>query len=56
MKQTKKLTRNQREMLQRSLVDTTGCRLVRETNEYIDFLKPNGEVERFWKGSAKDVI
>ena len=50
MKQTKKLTRNQREYLQKYGVDTQGCRLVEETKEYIDFLKPNGEVERFWKG------
>ena len=50
MKQTKKLTRNQREYLQKYGVDTQGCRLVEETKAYIDFLKPSGEVERFWKG------
>lgn len=53
MKQTKKFTRGQREYLQRNHVDTTGCRLVEETKEFIDFQKPSGEVERFWKGSAR---
>ena len=50
MKQTKKFTRNQREYLQRKGVDTDGCRLVEETNEYIKFQHPSGEVELFWKG------
>lgn len=49
MKQTKKLTRGQKEYLQRNGVDTNGCHLVKETKDYIDFQKPNMEVERFWK-------
>lgn len=53
MKQTKKFTRGQREYLQKHKVDTNGCRLVEETKEYIKFQKPNGEVETFWKGSAR---
>ena len=53
MKQTKKLTRGQHEYLQRNGVDTKDCRLVEETNEYIKFQKPNGEVEVFWKGVTR---
>ena len=53
MKQTKKMTRGQHEYLQRHHVDTTGCRLIKETNEYIKFQKPNGEEETFWKGGAQ---
>lgn len=53
MKQTKKFTRGQREYLQKHGVDTDGCRLVVETNEYIDFQHKNGEIERFWKGGKR---
>ena len=53
MKQTKKFTRGQREYLQKHHVNIEGCRLVLETKDYIDFQKPSGEVERFWKGGKR---
>lgn len=53
MRQTKKLTRGQHEYLQRNGVYTKDCRLVEETNEYVKFQKPNGEVEVFWKGVSR---
>lgn len=53
MKQTKKLTRGQREYLQKHGVQIDGCRLVEETVEYIDFQNKKGEIERFWKGGKR---
>lgn len=53
MKQTKKLTRGQREILHRNGVDTTNCRLVVETKEYIDYQCEDGSIKRFLKGDAK---
>ena len=49
MKQTKKLTRDQHRLLQRNGIDTTGCRLVEDTKEYLDYLTADGIVERFYK-------
>lgn len=42
MKQTKKISRSQRIILQRQGVDITGCRLIEETKQYIDILKADG--------------
>ena len=42
MKQTKKISRSQRNILQRHGVDITGCRLIEETKYYIDILKADG--------------
>ena len=53
MKQTKKLTRGQIEYLQKHHVNTEGCRLVEETKDYIEYMKPNGEINRFMKGGRK---
>lgn len=49
MKQTKKLTRNQREFLERIGVDTDGVRLVEDTRDYITVQHKNGNIETFWK-------
>ena len=49
MKQTKKLTRYQHRLLQKHGIDTTGCRLVQETKEFIEYLTAEGVVERFIK-------
>lgn len=49
MKQTKKLTRNQREFLERIEVDTDGVRLVEDTRDYITVQHKNGNIETFWK-------
>lgn len=47
MKQTKKLTRYQHRIMQKKGIDTTGCRLVHETKEFIDYQKPDGTICRF---------
>lgn len=50
MKQTKKPTRNQRELLQRKFhIDTDGVRIVEETKEYITVQHKSGNVETLWK-------
>ena len=50
MKQTKKPTRNQRELLQRKFnIDTEGVRIVEETKDYITVQHKNNNVETFWK-------
>ena len=50
MKQTKKLTRNQREFLEKKIqIDTDGVRLVEDTKDYIMVQHKNGNVETFWK-------
>ena len=50
MKQTKKLTRNQREFIARKYhVDTHGMRLVEETKKYIKVQLESGEIKEFSK-------
>lgn len=50
MKQTKKLTRNQREYLERHYhIDTTGVRLVEETKDYIKVQMTDGTIKEFSK-------
>lgn len=49
MKQTKKLTRGQHKYLQSKGINTDGCRLVEETNTYIKYQKPDGEIETYSK-------
>ena len=50
MKQTKKLTRGQRELLERQFhIDTDGVRLVEETKDYITVQFKDKNVETFWK-------
>lgn len=44
MKQTKKLTRNQREFLIRRKIDSDGVRVVEETNDFIKVQKPDGTI------------
>jgi len=44
MKQTKKLTRTQREFLQRKKIDTSDLRLVEETPTELILQKSNGEI------------
>lgn len=44
MKQTKKLTRSQREFLQRKKIDTSDLRLVDETPTELILQKSNGEI------------
>lgn len=43
MKQTKKLTRNQREYLERKHIDTN-CRVVEETNKFIKLLYGDSKI------------
>lgn len=49
MKQTKKLTRNQRKVVSKYLDDTTGIRLVEETKEYVEVQLPSGTITQFYK-------
>lgn len=50
MKQTKKLTRNQRILLEKKFrIETTGVRVVEETKEYITVQYSNGNIETLWK-------
>ena len=50
MKQTKKPTRNQRELLEKQFhIDTDGVRIVEETKDYITVQHVNGSIETFWK-------
>jgi len=44
MKQTKKLTRTQREFLQKKKISTTDLRLVAETPTELILQKSNGEI------------
>ncbi len=44
MKQTKKLTRTQREFLQKRKIDTSDLRLVEETPLELILQKSNGEI------------
>ena len=50
MKQTKKLTRNQRILLEKHHIDTEGVRCICETKEYLDYLSPKYGVQRLEKG------
>lgn len=50
MKQTKKPTRNQRELLEKQFhIETVGVRIVEETKEYITVQFMSGNIETFWK-------
>ena len=50
MKQTKKLTRGQREFLEKYYcIDTIGVRLVEDTKDYIKVQLMNGEIKEFSK-------
>ena len=49
MKQTKKLTRSQRELLHKKGVDTKECRLVEDTKEYIVVQFSDGSIFRYYK-------
>lgn len=49
MKQTKKPTRNQRELLEKLEVNTEGVRIVVDTKDYITVQHKNGHIETFWK-------
>lgn len=53
MKQTKRLTRAQREYLNKHHVNTENCRLIEETKDYIDYQK-DGQVYRLVKGGNND--
>ena len=54
MKQTKKITRNQRNQLQKAGVDTENVRIVQETNAEIKFKKEGkAGIFTFNKGSGK---
>ena len=50
MKQTKKLTRNQKEFLTKKGVDYTGVRCVEETNSHLIVMFPD---ESVWKYSKE---
>ena len=49
MKQTKKLTRGQREFLQRKGIDTEGVRVVEDTKDYIVVVFPDENVFKYHK-------
>lgn len=51
MKQTKKPTRGQRELLEKKfhIHDTVGIRIVKETKEYITIQHMSGNIETLWK-------
>lgn len=50
MKQTKKPTRNQRELLEKQFhIEAVGVRIVEETKEYITVQHMSGNIETFWK-------
>lgn len=50
MKQTKKLTRGQREFIERHYdIDTVGVRLVEETKDYIKVQLMSGAIKEFSK-------
>ena len=53
MKQTKKLTRNQRTFLLKHHIDIEGVRVVSETNEAIVYITKDGEQKVFNKGGEK---
>lgn len=44
MKQSKKLTRNQRKFLTKKKVNFEGCRLQEETNKYIKLLTADNQI------------
>lgn len=44
MKQSKKLTRNQRKFLAKKKIDSTGYRLQEETNKYIKIIDENNNI------------
>ena len=44
MKQTKKLTRNQKEFLQKKKIDAEGVRVIEEKSDYLKILKADGTV------------
>lgn len=50
MKQTKKLTRSQRQFIQKKGLDTRAYRVVEETNKYITVQHENGEIKTLQKG------
>lgn len=50
MKQTKKPTRGQRELLEKKFhIDTVGVRIVEETKDCITVQFMSGNIETFWK-------
>lgn len=49
MKQTKKLTRTQRKILEKHEVDTRDCRLVTETRDYITVQYSDGTIVSYEK-------
>jgi hypothetical protein len=53
MRQTKRLTRRQWEYLEKHHIDTKGVRCVRETPEYLEYLRPDGEVKKIYYGGKK---
>lgn len=56
MKQTKKLTRNQREFLNKKCnIDTTGVRLIEDTKEYIKIQLFNGRITSYDYETGKEI-
>ena len=49
MKQTKRITRNQRSFLQKKGIDTRGVRVVEETKSYITVQFPDGNIFKYSK-------
>ena len=57
MKQTKKLTRSQREFLSRNChIETVGVRLIEDTKDYVKVQLMSGEIKTYDRTTGKEIV
>ena len=49
MKQTKKMSRQQRNLLLKNKINVEGVRIIVETKDYLDYMTPDGNKHRLEK-------
>ena len=56
MKQSKKLTRNQRNFLEKNNIDTEGVRFIQETPSFFEYITKDGSVKRLNKHNNETTV